>query len=186
MTNKNPNREAAHNERKPASDQPTAQRKPSEAPGLITRSAYSAEPSRRAAPERRTARQGRPSGRAPGTTIGGCHACAAVGRATQPRNTKGRDAEGFPRRPFGTQCEHAASQGCATACDADGPAAGAAGSDRCLKTQKARRGTIPPAGLLGADRKAPSASATPCPPAALRCSTLGEGGLNCRVRDGTG
>ena len=50
MTNKNPNREAAHNERKPASDQPTAQRKPSEAPGLITRSAYSAEPSRRAAP----------------------------------------------------------------------------------------------------------------------------------------
>ena len=35
-------------------------------------------------------------------------------------------------------------------------------------------------------RKAPSASATPCPPAALRCSTLGEGGLNCRVRDGTG
>ena len=38
----------------------------------------------------------------------------------------------------------------------------------------------------GAKRKAPSASATPCPPAALRCSTLGEGGLNCRVRDGTG
>ena len=37
-----------------------------------------------------------------------------------------------------------------------------------------------------AKRKAPSASATPCPPAALRCSTLGEGGLNCRVRDGTG
>ena len=35
-------------------------------------------------------------------------------------------------------------------------------------------------------RKAPSASATPCPPAASRCSTLGEGGLNCRVRDGTG
>ena len=35
-------------------------------------------------------------------------------------------------------------------------------------------------------RKAPSASATPCPPAAWRCSTLGEGGLNCRVRDGTG
>ena len=85
MTNKNPNREAAHNERKPASDQPTAQRKPSEAPGLITRSAYSAEPSRRAAPERRTARQGRPSGRAPGTTIGGCHACATVGRAPGTR-----------------------------------------------------------------------------------------------------
>lgn len=201
MTNKNPNREAAHNERKPASDQPTAQRKPSEAPGLITRSADSAEPSRRAAPERRTARQGRPSGRAPGTTIGGCHACAAVGRATQPRNKKGRDAEGFPRRPFGTQCEHAASQGCATACDADGPAAGAAGSDRCLKTQKARRGNIPLRASPGASgaparissraearkhRKAPSASATPCPPAALRCSTLGEGGLNCRVRDGTG
>ena len=154
MTNKNPNREAAHNERKPASDQPTAQRKPSEAPGLITRSAYSAEPSTRAAPERRTARQGRPSGRAPGTTIGGCHACAAVGRATQPRNTKGRDAEGFPRRPFGTQCEHAASQGCATACDADGPAAGAAGSDRCLKTQKGPAGATSPAGLSRRMRRA--------------------------------
>ena len=47
-------------------------------------------------------------------------------------------------------------------------------------------GGTSPAGLLGADRKAPSASATPCPPAASRCSTLGEGGLNCRVRDGTG
>ena len=42
------------------------------------------------------------------------------------------------------------------------------------------------AAALRAHRKAPSASATPCPPAALRCSTLGEGGLNCRVRDGTG
>lgn len=93
MTNKNPNREAAHNERKPASDQPTAQRKPSEAPGLITRSAYSAEPSRRAAPERRTARQGRPSGRAPGTAIGGCHACAAVGRAPG----RGKAPSGVPQ-----------------------------------------------------------------------------------------
>ena len=67
------------------------------------------------------------------------------------------------------------------------------------KTQKARRGRSPrgpsrrggrrPVGgrrPIGAYRKAPSASATPCPPAALRCSTLGEGGLNCRVRDGTG
>ena len=87
MTNNNPNREAAHNERKPASDQPTAQRKPSEAPGLITRGAYSAKPSRRAAPERRTARQGRPSGRAPGTAIGGCRACAAVGRAIRERRS---------------------------------------------------------------------------------------------------
>ena len=41
-------------------------------------------------------------------------------------------------------------------------------------------------GTAQTHRKAPSASATPCPPAALRCSTLGEGGLNCRVRDGTG
>ena len=109
MTNKNPNREAAHNERKPASDQPTAQRKPSEAPGLITRSAYSAEPSRRAAPERRTARQGRPSGRAPGTAIGGCHACAAVGRAPGrgkapsgvPQNAEKPAGEPPPRAPPG-------------------------------------------------------------------------------------
>ena len=54
------------------------------------------------------------------------------------------------------------------------------------KTQRGPQGEPPPRAPLGADRKAPSASATPCPPAALRCSTLGEGGLNCRVRDGTG
>lgn len=59
---------------------PNARKAPTQA-GLITRSAYSAEPSRRAAPERRTARQGRPSGRAPGTAIGGYRACAAVARA---------------------------------------------------------------------------------------------------------
>ena len=99
MTNNNPNREAAHNERKPASDQPTAQRKPSEAPGLITRSAYSAEPSRRAAPERRTARQGRPSGRAPGTAIGGCRACAAVGRAIRERRSAFGGAPPYRRMP---------------------------------------------------------------------------------------
>ena len=59
------------------------------------------------------------------------------------------------------------------------------------KRRRARGETIPPRALPAsaaarAHRKAPSASATPCPPAALRCSTLGEGGLNCRVRDGTG
>ena len=63
----------------------------------------------------------------------------------------------------------------------------------CPKTQQGPAGgPDPPAGPAGlrgrsrANRKAPSASATPCPPAAWRCSTLGEGGLNCRVRDGTG
>ncbi len=61
-----------------------------------------------------------------------------------------------------------------------------------LKRKKGPRGDrIPPRALPAsaaarAHRKAPSASATPCPPAAWRCSTLGEGGLNCRVRDGTG
>lgn len=54
------------------------------------------------------------------------------------------------------------------------------------KTQRGPQGEPPPRASRGADRKAPSASATPCPPAAWRCSTLGEGGLNCRVRDGTG
>ena len=34
--------------------------------------------------------------------------------------------------------------------------------------------------------EAPCMSATPCPPAAWRCSTFGEGGLNCRVRNGIG
>ena len=159
MTNKNPNREAAHNERKPASDQPTAQRKPSEAPGLITRSAYSAEPSRRAAPERRTARQGRPSGRAPGTAIGGCHACAAVGRAPG----RGKAPSGVPQ-------------------NAEKPAGGASPPCGPLPAHAAHAAP----GARAHIRKAPSASATPCPPAAWRCSTLGEGGLNCRVRDGTG
>ena len=58
-----------------------------------------------------------------------------------------------------------------------------------LPKRKRPAGDGPPAGLRRmrrAKRKAPSASATPCPPAASRCSTLGEGGLNCRVRDGTG
>ena len=60
-----------------------------------------------------------------------------------------------------------------------------------INARRARGGTGSPRGPcrpLGRprNRKAPSASATPCPPAALRCSTLGEGGLNCRVRDGTG
>ena len=60
------------------------------------------------------------------------------------------------------------------------------------KRRRARGGDDPPPRALPAsaaaraNRKAPSASATPCPPAAWRCSTLGEGGLNCRVRDGTG
>ena len=60
------------------------------------------------------------------------------------------------------------------------------------KTRKGPQGMLPLRASLGACcaraayRKAPSASATPCPPAASRCSTLGEGGLNCRVRDGTG
>ena len=186
MTNNNPNREAAHNERKPASDQPTAQRKPSEAPGLITRSTYSAEPSRRAAPERRTTRQGRPSGRAPGTAIGGCHACAAVGQARERRGPS-TASQAMRRGPFGdarrlTPQRRKTRRG-------PGP-----------ETQRGPQGATSPAGLsrravrasgaatppLRAKRKAPSASATPCPPAAFRCSTLGEGGLNCRVRDGTG
>ena len=59
-----------------------------------------------------------------------------------------------------------------------------------LKIQRGPQGEPPPRASPGACgariRKAPSASATPCPPAASRCSTLGEGGLNCRVRDGTG
>ena len=78
---------------------PNARKAPTQA-GPITRSAYSAEPSRRAAPERRTARQGRPSGRAPGTAIGGCRACAAVGRAPG----RGKAPSGVPQnaeRPAG-------------------------------------------------------------------------------------
>ena len=56
----------------------------------------------------------------------------------------------------------------------------------CPETRRGPQGRSPLRAPLGAYRKAPSASATPCPPAASRCSTLGEGGLNCRVRDGTG
>ena len=83
---------------------PNARKAPTQA-GLITRSAYSAEPSRRAAPERRTARQGRPSGRAPGTAIGGCRACAAVDRA--PRTRKGA----FRRPPKRGEARRGTSRG---------------------------------------------------------------------------
>lgn len=54
------------------------------------------------------------------------------------------------------------------------------------KTREGPQGESPLRASTARIRKAPSASATPCPPAAWRCSTLGEGGLNCRVRDGTG
>ena len=92
---------------------PNARKAPTQA-GPITRSAYSAEPSRRAAPERRTARQGRPSGRAPGTAIGGCRACAAVGRAPgtrkgafrrPPKRGKARRGDPPPRGPLSAHIE---------------------------------------------------------------------------------
>ena len=35
-------------------------------------------------------------------------------------------------------------------------------------------------------REPPVGPAASYPPAALRCSTLGDGGLNCRVRNGSG
>ena len=35
-------------------------------------------------------------------------------------------------------------------------------------------------------QEAPCASEAPYPPAAWRCSTFGDGGLNCRVRNGIG
>ena len=82
-----------------------------------------------------------------------------------------------------TQNEHARSMP---------PERGRGPRAHALKRKKGPRGDrIPPRALPAsaaarAHRKAPSASATPCPPAAWRCSTLGEGGLNCRVRDGTG
>lgn len=69
-------------------------------PGGITRSAYSAEPSGRAAPERRTARQGRPSGRAPGTAIGGYRACRPE-PAGRPQNAERPARETPPCGPSG-------------------------------------------------------------------------------------
>ena len=69
------------------------------------------------------------------------------------------------------------------------------------KTQRGPQGNIPPAGPSRRMRRAsahllargtarvekrPPRARRPALPAALRCSTLGEGGLNCRVRDGTG
>ena len=200
---------------------PNARKAPTQ-PGLITRSAYSAGPSRRAAPERRTAPQGRPSGRSPGTAIGGYHACRPEpagrpqnaerpARGTSPLRAFRGTIRGRPR--FAVICHQAGSRAqealrwLAERCGKDPstmPGACAAKAQSPvqfggLKREKARRGDTP-AGLSGAcrararldaaalraHRKAPSASATPCPPAASRCSTLGEGGLNCRVRDGTG
>ena len=52
---------------------------------------------------------------------------------------------------------------------------------RKLCSDKKRRGPSAPW-----KKKAPPASTTSCPPTAWRCSTFGDGGLNCRVRNGTG
>ena len=68
--------------------------------------------------------------------------------------------------------------------NAERPAGGTSPAGLSRRMRRTRRMRRP--GRAHAYRKAPSASATPCPPAASRCSTLGEGGLNCRVRDGTG
>ena len=184
---------------------PNARKAPTQ-PGLITRSAYSAEPSRRAAPERRTARQGRPSGRAPAPRS--AHIAHAPPSAEPPGRGKtpssDRPAGQCPktrRGPQGTtplRCPLAPRCRAGAVCAAT-PIGPPATPLPPHNAERPARGD-PPAGLSGAcrararrdaaalraHRKAPSASATPCPPAALRCSTLGEGGLNCRVRDGTG
>ena len=138
---------------------PNARKAPTQA-GPITRSAYSAEPSRRAAPERRTARQGRPSGRAPGTAIGGCRACAAVGRAIRERRLAfgGAPPDNAPRRgearkgrpPCGTCSPHDAGRG---------PYAPQRRSARprsrdLPKTRKSPQGEPPPAGLSRRMRRA--------------------------------
>ena len=94
-----------------------------------------------------------------------------------------------PRRPSGaaTAQPRAADRRAALRYPSRGVARNAAQKPKAgPKTRKGPQGVVPPRASLGAYRKAPSASATPCPPAASRCSTLGEGGLNCRVRDGTG
>ena len=94
-----------------------------------------------------------------------------------------------PRRPSGaaTAQPRAADRRAALLRPSRGGARNAArGAATSPKARKGPQGAVPPRASLGAYRKAPSASATPCPPAASRCSTLGEGGLNCRVRDGTG
>lgn len=111
--------------------------------------------------------------------------CDAVGR---PR---GAPRARRPATPLGRG--DGAAKGRRPPCGASAPVARRRAQGRSWgrnpppkKKRKRPAGGGPPAGLLGAYRKAPSASATPCPPAASRCSTLGEGGLNCRVRDGTG
>ena len=105
-----------------------------------------------------------------------------------------------PRRPSGaaTAQPRAADRRAALLRPSRGGARNAArGAATSPKARKGPQGAIPLRALSAlaahaardasrAKRKAPSASATPCPPAAWRCSTLGEGGLNCRVRDGTG
>ena len=146
---------------------PNARKAPTQA-GLITRSAYSAEPSRRAAPERRTARQGRPSGRAPGTAIGGCRACAAVGRAPRtrkdafirpPRRTMPQDAERPARDdPPAVPARPTMPGGGRMRRNADRPGREAATS---AKRGEARRGDLPrgplPAHAARAAHAAPGA-----------------------------
>ena len=119
-------------------------------------------------------------------SLGSCNAPAQLSRSNQPRCTgpmqPGKPLDAIPgnaasalRRAVARRHPGAAKGRTPSPC----------GSPWAPNAIRPAEG-IPPAGLIGAKRKAPSASATPCPPAASRCSTLGEGGLNCRVRDGTG
>ena len=64
---------------------------------------------------------------------------------------------------------------------------------RSKPPQKKKSPRVGPGARRGAARrrplwreKAPCASEAPYPPAAWRCSTFGDGGLNCRVRNGIG
>ena len=110
-------------------------------------------------------------------------------RRAAPRRPSGAPSRDAPRarrrRSQGPQT--AARRSCAPCARREAARAGPPKSrSPAPRRAKGPQGAVPPRASLGAYRKAPSASATPCPPAASRCSTLGEGGLNCRVRDGTG
>ena len=110
-------------------------------------------------------------------------------RRAAPRRPSGAPSRDAPRarrrRSQGPQT--AARRACAPCARREAARAGPPKSrSPAPRRAKGPQGAVPLRASLGAYRKAPSASATPCPPAASRCSTLGEGGLNCRVRDGTG
>ena len=183
MTNKNPNREAAHNGRKPASDQPIAQRCPSEAPGPITRSAYSAGPSRRAAPARNP-RGGLRTRRGPRGEHPPLRAFRARFAAVRGSRSSAIKQVRERRKPFGGLPDNAART--LRQCRALAPQKRRVPAQFGGLRRKRPAGGIPPAGLSRRYRKRPPRARRPALPQPCAAVLSAKAGLTAGFGMGPG